>query len=82
VSANQEKLTDHMRPTRNADVTHQISEGGLSQPSIIKADESLANPPENPRKFSQQKFKLLTKHVGSIENSEAKVVSKDDMTKH
>ena len=71
-----------MRPTRNADVTHQKSKGGISQPSIIKADESLVTHQKIRGGSVSKRFKLLTKHIRSIENSEARVVSNDDMTKH
>jgi len=71
-----------MQPTRNANVTHQKSEGGISQPSIIKADKSLVTHQKIQGDSVSKRFKLLTKHIGSIENSEAKVVSNDDITKH
>ena len=71
-----------MRPTRNANVTHQKSEGGMNQLSIIKADESLVTHQKTRGGSVSKRFKLLTKHIGSIKNSEARVVSNDDMTKH
>jgi len=60
-----------MQSTRNADVTHQNSEGGISQPTITKADRSQVAHQEIRESSISKKFKLLMKHTGPIENSKA-----------